>query len=124
MLKRLNTFLDRGWGFENWFQNELLIAWPTAVIRGKMELDADILIDEKTGIELKCWLRKYPTKRNLINAFSQHPAAHLYLFLVEKDDRMLEKLDKYLESNCYISKSKQLNRTFRLIIIKKKTQDA
>ena len=119
-LLRLHIIRERGWGFEHWFQNELLVAWPSAYIRGKMKRDSDILVNENTGVELKCWLKKYPTKRNLINALKQHPGADLYLFLMEHDEQQEKHLREYFNQNDILFEQRGLDDDFSLILARKR----
>lgn len=119
MKKKIEMIFEKGWGFEHWFQNELLVAYirngHEVKIRGKMKYDSDIVVDD-CGIELKCWKKEYPSKRKLIKAFDQHPGANGYLFLVEYDQDTINKLKNYI-SNDYVFNMKEISEKYSLIMI-------
>ena len=119
MTQKLELIFVNGWGFEHWFQNELLVAFlrngHQVSILGKMKKDADIIIDGY-GLELKCWKQQFPSKRKLINAFDQHPNADGYLFLVEIIPKMIDDLKKNVSKKRNY-KMKKINEKYALILI-------
>ena len=108
----LEIIEKHGWGHENWFQNELLIALNRAGLDtktlSKKGKDADLVIEtegKNIGIELRTTV-KGRTPR-LIKALSQHKNAEIYLFLtqisqtapaaeIELDYSTIEKIEQIL----------------------------
>ena len=124
MKEKLNLIFTHGWGFEGWFQNELLVTYlrngHNVNILGKVAKDTDIIVDGY-GLELKCWKKDYPSKRKLINAFKQHPNSDGYLFLLEKDEKTISELKKFI-SNLYIYKMKDISNKYAIMMISKKKE--
>lgn len=88
----------RGWGFEGWFQIEVIVALHDAgydvTTKGKRELDCDIVVNG-LGVELKSYQSKHPNN-GMAKAFTQHPRASSYLFIAQ-DDKRVEKMRKEIQ---------------------------
>jgi len=117
MLRKLKILSQYGWGFENWFQIEIIVALYDAGFEvttdGKKELDADLVVNG-LGVELRCYQSRFPDY-NLERAFVEHPRASIYLFLAQKDKRV----DKMKEEITYPFEERELGEGWVLIYVEK-----
>lgn len=122
----LDIISEFGWGHENWFQNQLLIAFRSngveAQILSKKGKDADIVVvneGEDIGIELRTTV-KGRTPR-LIKALEEHKDADLYMFFTEIRDRpkTKERLFGYLEEKEYQYVFRELEHSNWMLVLVK-----
>ena len=89
MLHKIKVIAERGWDFEGWLQNEVIVSLYDAgfdvTTEGKKALDADVVVDG-LGIELRAHKTRFPGN-GMARAFKQHPRAGAYLFLTQDDKK-------------------------------------
>lgn len=125
MVHRLNVLAEHGWGFEYWFQIELLVglidSGIKASVKGKTAYDADVLVqeDDKTiGIELRTWKQGF-WGDSLTSGIEKHPGADLYLFIVQKQEEKIAGVKQWLVDHGYIHIIRDINHDWILMLVKK-----
>ena len=114
MLHKLKIIAERGWGYEGWLQNEVIVALHEAGLNvtteGKKALDADIVVNG-LGIELRASKTRFPGN-GMARAFKDHPRAGAYLFIAQ-DDRKADWIRKK-----HIFEEKKLGEGWVLIYVR------